>query len=160
MQMIKQFSENGPVGVLKLCCTIAAVHIRALTALRQIKPTSPRCPSAWQPNPGRRSTYRRGKSAQTTGTTSVDTKKKELIGEFKNPGSDYGPKGKPIEVDAHDFEKKELGKVVPYGVYDVGANIGYVSLGIGHDRLVLATGNRTGRRASDCEYIRNCQTTE
>ena len=44
---------------------------------------------------------------------SVDTKKKELIGEFKNPGSDYGPKGKPIEVDAHDFENKNLGKVVP-----------------------------------------------
>ena len=69
---------------------------------------------------------------------SVDTKKKELIGEFKNPGSDYGPKGKPIEVDAHDFEDKELGKVVPYGVYDVGANIGYVSLGIGHDTAQFA----------------------
>jgi hypothetical protein len=40
----------------------------------------------------------------------VDTKKKELIGEFKNPGSDYGPKGKPIEVDAHDFENKERGQ--------------------------------------------------
>ena len=69
---------------------------------------------------------------------SVDTKKKELIGEFKNPGSDYGPKGKPIEVDAHDFEDKELGNVVPYGVYDVGANIGYVSLGIGHDTAQFA----------------------
>ncbi len=69
---------------------------------------------------------------------SVDTKKKELIGEFKNPGSDYGPKGKPIEVDAHDFENKELGKVVPYGVYDVGANSGYVSLGIDHDTAQFA----------------------
>jgi Rhodopirellula transposase DDE domain len=69
---------------------------------------------------------------------SVDTKKKELIGEFKNPGSDYGPKGKPIEVDAHDFENKELGKVVPYGVYDVGANCGYVSLGIDHDTAQFA----------------------
>jgi hypothetical protein len=54
-----------------LTSTIAVVHIRALTALHQIEPTSPRCPSAWQPNPGRRSTYRRGKSVQTTGTTSV-----------------------------------------------------------------------------------------
>ncbi len=44
---------------------------------------------------------------------SVDTKKQELIGDFKNPGSDYGPKGKPIEVDAHDFENKDFGKVVP-----------------------------------------------
>jgi len=69
---------------------------------------------------------------------SVDTKKKELIGEYKNPGSDYGPKGKPIEVDAHDFEDKALGKVVPYGVYDVGANCGYVSLGIDHDTAEFA----------------------
>ena len=64
---------------------------------------------------------------------SVDTKKKELVGAFKNGGSDYGPRGKPIEVNTHDFEDKELGKVVPYGVYDVSANLGYVSLGIDHD---------------------------
>jgi len=69
---------------------------------------------------------------------SIDTKKKELIGEYKNPGSDYGPKGKPIEVDAHDFENNELGNVVPYGVYDVGANRGYVSLGIDHDTAQFA----------------------
>jgi hypothetical protein len=68
--MIKQFSENAPVGVLKPCCTISADRIRALTASRPIKPTSTRCPSAWQPNPGRGSTYRRGKAVQTTGTTS------------------------------------------------------------------------------------------
>jgi len=69
---------------------------------------------------------------------SVDTKKKELIGEFKNPGRDYGAKGEPIQVDAHDFENKALGKVVPYGVYDVGANSGYVSLGIDHDTAPFA----------------------
>ena len=69
---------------------------------------------------------------------SVDTKKKELIGEFKNGGSDYGPKGAPIEVDAHDFQNKTLGKVVPYGVYDVGANKGYVSLGVDHDTAQFA----------------------
>ena len=50
---------------------MAGVRTRALTASRPIKPTSPRCHSAWQPNPGRGSTYRRGKSVQTTGTTSV-----------------------------------------------------------------------------------------
>src|SRR5438128_11161607 len=54
---------------------MAGVHIRALTAPRPIKPTSPRCHSAWQPNPGRGSTYRRGKSVQTTGTTSVGVAK-------------------------------------------------------------------------------------
>jgi hypothetical protein len=64
---------------------------------------------------------------------SIDAKKKELLGEFKNGGSDYGPQGRPIEVNTHDFEDKELGKVVPYGVYDIGANDGYVSLGIDHD---------------------------
>jgi hypothetical protein len=64
---------------------------------------------------------------------SIDAKKKELLGEFKNGGSDYGPQGQPIEVNTHDFEDKELGKVVPYGIYDIGANLGYVSLGIDHD---------------------------
>ena len=52
--------------------TMGGAHIRALTVPRPIKPTSPRCPSAWQPNRGRDSTYRRGKSVQTTGTTSLD----------------------------------------------------------------------------------------
>ena len=66
-------------------------------------------------------------------TISINAKKKELLGEFKNGGSDYGPQGQPIEVNTHDFEDKELGKVVPYGVYDIGANLGYVSLGIDHD---------------------------
>jgi len=56
-----------------------------------------------------------------------------LLGEFKNGGSDYGPRGEPIEVNTHDFEDKELGKVTPYGIYDIGANLGYVSLGIDHD---------------------------
>ena len=56
-----------------------------------------------------------------------------MLGEFKNGGSDYSPQGRPIEVNTHDFEDKELGKVVPYGVYDIGANDGYVSLGIDHD---------------------------
>jgi Rhodopirellula transposase DDE domain len=64
---------------------------------------------------------------------SIDAKKKELVGEFKNGGSDYGPQGQPIEVNAHDFENKELGKVTPYGIYDIGANLGYVSLGVDHD---------------------------
>ena len=64
---------------------------------------------------------------------SVDTKKKELIGNFKNGGTDYRPKGEPRRVNVHDFEDKKLGKVVPYGVYDVTANAGFVSVGI-HER--------------------------
>src|SRR6476469_3018667 len=65
-------------------------------------------------------------SAQAAGQPiiSVDTKKKELIGNYKKGGTDYRPKGVPRRVKVHDFEDKELGKVVPYGVYDVGANAG------------------------------------
>ena len=69
---------------------------------------------------------------------SVDTKKKELVGNYKNGGSDYRPKGAPRCVKVHDFEDEVLGKVVPYGVYDVGANAGWVSLGITSDTAEFA----------------------
>jgi hypothetical protein len=69
---------------------------------------------------------------------SVDTKKKELVGNNKNGGSDYRPQGDPQRVKVHDFEDKELGKVVPYGVYDVAANIGFVSVGINADTAEFA----------------------
>jgi hypothetical protein len=69
---------------------------------------------------------------------SVDTKKKELIGNFKNGGSDYRPKGDPHRVNVHDFVDKELGKVVPYGVYDIAANAGWVSLGVTSDTAEFA----------------------
>ena len=69
---------------------------------------------------------------------SVDTKKKELIGNFKNGGTDYRPKGDPRRVNVHDFEDKKLGKVVPYGVYDVTANAGLVSVGITSDTAEFA----------------------
>ena len=54
----------------------------------------------------------------------ADTKKKELVGGFKNGGGEWRPQGKPAEVNLHDFADKELGKVAPYGVYDVAYNIG------------------------------------
>jgi hypothetical protein len=69
---------------------------------------------------------------------SVDTKKKELIGNFKNGGTDYRPKGDPRRVNVHDFEDKKLGKIVPYGVYDVTANAGFVSVGITSDTAEFA----------------------
>jgi hypothetical protein len=79
-------------------------------------------------------------AAQAAGqpVISVDTKKKELVGNFKNGGSDYRAKGNPCRVNVHDFEDKELGKVVPYGVYDVTANAGFVSLGITSDTAEFA----------------------
>jgi hypothetical protein len=69
---------------------------------------------------------------------SVDTKKKELVGNYKNGGSDYRPKSSPARVKVHDFVDKELGKAAPYGVYDVTANTGFVSVGITADTAEFA----------------------
>ena len=79
-------------------------------------------------------------AAQAAGqpVISVDTKKKELVGNYKNGGSDYRPKGDPQRVNVHDFVNKELGKAVPYGIYDVAANAGFVSLGITSDTAEFA----------------------
>jgi transposase len=70
---------------------------------------------------------------------SVDTKKKELIGDFKNGGREWQPKGKPEAVRVHDFLDKKLGKAIPYGVYDVAGNRGWVSVGTDHDTAEFAT---------------------
>jgi hypothetical protein len=69
---------------------------------------------------------------------SVDAKKKELVGDFKNAGREWQPKGQPEEVRGHDFEDKKLGKAIPYGVYDIGQNQGWVSVGIDHDTAQFA----------------------
>lgn len=69
---------------------------------------------------------------------SVDTKKKELVGEFKNPGEEWQPKGKPEQVKVHDFPEKNVGKAIPYGVYDLARNEGWVSVGIDHDTAQFA----------------------
>jgi transposase len=69
---------------------------------------------------------------------SVDTKKKELVGDFKNAGRELRPKGEPEPVRVHDFKIPELGKVAPYGVYDIAANTGWVNLGIDHDTAAFA----------------------
>ena len=70
---------------------------------------------------------------------SIDTKKKELVGEFKNAGQEWEPQGKPVEVKVHDFPEKKLGKAIPYGVYDLASNEGWVSVGIDHDTAQFAT---------------------
>jgi transposase len=69
---------------------------------------------------------------------SVDTKKKELVGDFKNGGREYQPKGSPVPTNVHDFVNRELGKAIPYGVYDVATNIGWVSVGTDHDTAAFA----------------------
>ena len=69
---------------------------------------------------------------------SVDTKKKELVGDFKNGGQEWMPKGKPKQVRVHDFVIPELGRAAPYGVYDLGLNTGWVSVGVDHDTAQFA----------------------
>ncbi|HVA88937.1 MAG TPA: ISAzo13 family transposase, partial [Chloroflexota bacterium] len=71
---------------------------------------------------------------------SVDTKKKEVLGNLKNPGAAYRPRGKPEEVKTHDFPDPKLGKAIPYGVYDIQENQAGVSVGISHDTAEFAVG--------------------
>jgi hypothetical protein len=80
------------------------------------------------------------KAAVTAGlpVISVDAKKKELVGDFKNAGREWRPKGEPELVRVHDFKDKQLGKANPYGVYDIGADQGWVNVGIDHDTAAFA----------------------
>jgi hypothetical protein len=80
-----------------------------------------------------RAQIRRGQPA-----ISVDTKKKELIGDFKNGGREWHPKGRPEEVGVYDFVDPERGKAIPYGVYDLRRNLGWVSVGVTHDTASFA----------------------
>jgi hypothetical protein len=92
-------------------------------------------------------------------TISVDTKKKELLGDFANGGREWRPQGRPEEVRTHDFMDKTLGKAIPYGVYDILNNRGFVSVGVDHDTSEFAVhgirrwwtriGSRKFPRASD-----------
>lgn len=83
---------------------------------------------------------RRAKTCQKHGqpVVSVDTKKKELVGQFRNGGREWSPQGQPEEVEVHDFPSKTLGKVIPYGVYDEATNTGWVSVGVDHDTAEFA----------------------
>ena len=80
----------------------------------------------------------RGCLADGVPVISVDTKKKELVGNFKNVGREWQPQGEPELVDVHDFPSDAVGKAIPYGIYDVGANDGFVSVGVDHDTPVFA----------------------
>ncbi len=76
--------------------------------------------------------------AENQPVISVDTKKKELVGDFKNNGREWRPQGNPEEVRVHDFLIKELGRAVPYGIYDLAANAGWVNVGMNHDTAAFA----------------------
>ena len=87
---------------------------------------------------------------------SVDTKKRELVGDFKNGGREWRPRGKPEQVRTHDFRDKDLGVAIPYGVYDMGRNDGWVSVGIDHDtaEFAVATIRRWWQRMGSRVYPR------
>jgi hypothetical protein len=80
----------------------------------------------------------RGALAAGEPVISVDTKKKELVGDFKNAGQAWRPQGRPEEVRVHDFLIKELGRAVPYGIYDLASNAGWVSVGMSNDTACFA----------------------
>ena len=90
--------------------------------------------------PSSSTSTRRVRSFQRRGqpVVSVDTKKKEIVGNYKNPGREWEPEGRPRRVKSKDFPDKELGKVAPYGVYDLTADEGWVSVGIDHDTAEFA----------------------
>jgi transposase len=75
---------------------------------------------------------------------SVDTKKKELIGEFKNGGREWAPAGEPVQVNTHDFPSQARGKAIPYGIYDLAHDEGWVSVGIDHDTAQFAANSIHG----------------
>ena len=97
-----------------------------------------------KPSPDRDAQFRyvneQAKDCQDAGdpVVSVDAKKKGLVGEYANGGREWRPKGDPVQVDSHDFPDKELGKVVPYGIYDLAANAGWVNVGADHDTAAFA----------------------
>jgi Rhodopirellula transposase DDE domain len=76
--------------------------------------------------------------AENQPAISVDTKKKELVGDFKNAGREWRPRGDPEEVRVHDFLIKQLGRAVPYGIYDLAANAGWVAVGVDNDTAAFA----------------------
>jgi hypothetical protein len=87
---------------------------------------------------------------------SVDTKKRELVGDFKNAGREWHPQGQPEHVRVHDFRDQQLGVAIPYGVYDLGRNDGWVSIGIDHDtaEFAVSTIRRWWRRMGQRAYPR------
>ena len=91
--------------------------------------------------------YLTGQVAAFTGAgqpvVSVDAKKKELVGAFKNAGREYARVGHPVPVKVHDFLDPELGKAIPYGIYDVAADEGWVSVGTDHDTSAFAVATLT-----------------
>jgi hypothetical protein len=125
---------------------VSATSVRRMLTAMQYSLQSNRKTREGRQHPDRDGQFRhisdRVKARQRRGepAISVDTKKKEVLGNLKNPGTTYRPQGKPTKVKTHDFPDPTLGKAVPYGVYDIHGNEAGVSVGISHDTAEFAVG--------------------
>ncbi|EQD79858.1 Rhodopirellula transposase family protein, partial [mine drainage metagenome] len=160
MRLVEPMTRGDPMSALRWTCKSTGHLAEALT--RQGHPVSPRTVGRLLSADGYRLQSNRktkeGAShpdrnaqfehinamvqrfqARGQPVISVDTKKKELIGEFKNGGREWRPQGEPEEVKVHDFLDQDLGKAIPYGVYDLSEDKGWVSVGIDHDTARFAT---------------------
>jgi Rhodopirellula transposase DDE domain len=158
-QLVEPVSRGSPTSPLRWTCkstrrlarelrqqgfTVSASSIRRQLAALGYSLQANRKTRAGKQHPDRdgqfRHIHRRLLACQRRRepAVSVDTKKKEVLGNLKNPGQAWEPKGKPQEVDTHDFPKPKLGKAIPYGVYDLQENEAWVSVGITHDTAEFA----------------------
>ena len=132
-ELTRQGHRVGADTVVATCCASRASACRA----------TPR-PLEGNQHPDRDAQFRylneQANDHQAAGqpVISVDTKKKELVGQYKNGGREWRPKGEPVRVDVHDFPDRELGKAIPYGIYDLAANTGWVNVGTDHDTAAFA----------------------
>jgi len=154
-QLADELTRSGhPVGRM----TVAALLHKAGYSLQADRKTR-----EGSSHPDRDAQFRyidrmvRGRLRSERPAVSVDTKKKELVGDFKNNGREWHPAGQPPEVRVHDFADKALGKVIPYGVYDILNDQGWVSVGIDHDTAQFATHSiRSWWARMGCRRFRRC----
>jgi len=135
-RLAKELAQRGHVVSQRSVCDLLAQLNYSLQATRKTHE------GGKQPDRDAQFSHIAAMAAQYQATAdpviSVDTKKKELVGDFKNAGTEWQPKGSPEAVRVYDFIDPKLGKVAPYGVYDVFANQGWVSVGIDHDTAEFA----------------------
>jgi transposase len=158
-RLIEPLTRGSPTSPLRWTCkstrrlarelckqgfTVSASSVRRLLAAMGYSLQANRKTREGKQHPDRdgqfRHIHRRLLAAKRRGepAISVDTKKKEVLGNLENPGQTWEPKGKPREVDTHDFPDPKLGKAIPYGVYDIHENEAWVSVGITHDTAEFA----------------------
>ena len=135
-KLARELTSGGHPVSQRTVCTLLAAEGYSLQSLRKTREGTS--------HPDRDAQFQhlnaQAQAAITAGqpVISVDTKKKELVGDFKNGGQEWQPKGDPVAVRVHDFVDPVLGKAAPYGVYDLAANQGWVSVGIDHDTAEFA----------------------